>query len=371
MLFGQKLGIAYDRILYVDSLVERFIKDARREKIDFSATDGELPRTPWQGWNKEAWKEMRHLLTDISDYLEENKLEISNSTIFSQLENEARFGILKQKLDKFLLDNKAKTYEDLFERIERELNAFAYKLRSDIETVSSGKACIQNKIEENTREASRLQKILGQIREKATPMVVKEKFSFITDELLNLKNKKNLPAIKTAYQEIIERGKSTEREFFTSLIAEFRAYCSGFQNISIIFQSIDFESLEKDATRMATEEVVDYSRPETIKHCCSADEIYYPHKKDQVNQEKQIREFLARVVNKGKTVAEKYVKGVEQKLNDFYNIVYKEIGDKEEARKKELNGYDSDISNKDSTIARLNSQLNEVNKTLDELNKLK
>lgn len=370
-LFGRRLDIPEERITYVDSFVNRFLTDAMKSGKDFSNPQNRKNALP--GWSDQEWRTIRHQLTLLCDELEDQKKEISNSTIFGQLDNIARFSILREKLNDFLNNEKAETFDRLMNLIEDELKSYQFRLQKDIQAVSNGSSEIAKQIKEAEQENTDLQKVLVKLQQKATPGAIKKIFDFVDPELESLSTKNSIQEVRATYLKIINKGIDAEKNYFKTLITDFELYAKEFNNSNLTLKSLDLQNIEEQAHKTATSMVTDYSRAErklVSRGGWSSDDqyaTYYPHKKEQVDFDRKLREFTAVVKREGRTHYRAYIDGVQKKCENFLQIASKNVDDKKDNTIKRLRGYESEKAAKDQTIANLNSHLDNVKKVQSEL----
>lgn len=373
-LFGLRLGIPSERITYVDSLMHRFLTDAKRSKRDFS--NRSALSEPLNGWTINEWKAVRGIMSDIRDRLEfDYKKEVNNNSLFAELEEISRFESLRKMLYDFLNDEKAKAFDDIFTMIENELQTHSQQIKEEINAVSNGKEAINEAINKATEEKTALNITLSKVRQKAGKDSVERQFNYIEVELEKLSQLPSIGDVRTRYLEIINEGLDTEKKFFKALVDEFSSHASQFERASVTFKSLDFDDLEKQATEKATTQVTDYSRSKKVLvksgGWCSSDEYKttYPYTKDKVDFEQKKREFVVFVKREGRKHYDAFKRGITAKAVEFLDIVSKSINEKTTASINRLEGYKRNLENKNQTIANLNSKLNSVNNLLAELNK--
>lgn len=366
-LFGTKLNIPPKRINYVDSLIHYFITSARRSTRDFSNPSSF--QTPLEGWSKEDWEIIGKVVSPFYMEFFMSGKECTNSSLFAELENVSRFGSLRDMLYDFLNDEMGNAFSKLMKLIQSEFESYGMSLRKDIQSVSSGKDAINKQIAGVKEEETGLNKALGRIRDKTTKGVIDEKFSFIDSEFSKLSKLNSIGEVRTAFLQVIEKGLSTEKELFASLISEFTKYVKNFDDVTMTFESLDFEEIEREATKAATSRVIDYNRPETEHVCCGEDKRTYPHKKDKVDFDVKRREFTAKVISKGRTQFSEFKKGLQYKMEAFYKIAYENIASKTNAAVSRLEGYKRDLANKNIILSDLRSKLSEVDDALVKLKK--
>lgn len=366
-LFGTKLKIPKSRINYVDSLIHHFITSAKKSKKDFS--NPVSLQTPLEGWKKEDWKIMKNLLSPFYLNLMMSGKECTNSSLFAELESVSRFESLRAMLYDFLNDEKSKAFSDLMSLIQSELQAYGKSLRKDIQAVSNGKAAIDKQIEEIEKEKTQLNIALGKIRDKATKGVIEEKFSFIDREFQKLSQLESISDVRTAFLQVIEKGVSTEKKVFSSLINEFESYVSNFYDTATTFESLDLSQIEYDARNEAITYETDYDRPETEYVCCGEDKTTYPYTKQKVDFDKQRRIFTATVIKKGRAQFKKFKRGLMYKIDLFFKIAKADIDEKTDAAIRKLEEYKRNLANADMILSDLSSKLSQVESALKELKK--
>lgn len=371
-LFGTRLSIPQSRINYVDSLVHHFITSAQKSKKDFSNPTSW--NVPLDGWSKKDWSTMRGVISPFyMDFIMSGK-ECTNSILFGELENVSRFEALREMLYEFLNDEKEKAFSNLLNLIQSELESYGKSLKKDIQSVSNGKAAIDKQIAEIQKEKIRLYIALGKVRDKATPGVIDENFSFVDKELSKLPSLKSIGEVRTSYLQIIEKGLSTEKKIFSSLIAQFSSYLGEYKSSSSTFTSLDFDQMERESESRATTYVTDYSRPETHTESggwSSDDKVVttYPHNKAKIEFEKKQREFTALVIKKGRTQCDQFKTGLKEKISNFFDIVSNNIKEKTAAAIARHEAYIRNLENKDAILSDLRTKLSYVEEALTNLKK--
>lgn len=366
-LFGSKLNIPRTRINYVDSLIHHFITAAKKSKKDFS--NPMILSQPLPGWSNRDWEIVKGVLSPFYMQFLMSGKECTNNALFAELESVSRFESLRSMLYEFLNEEKENAFSDLLNLIQSELKSYGQSLRKDIESVSNGKVAIDKQIADVEREKTQLNIALGKVRDKATPGIIDEKFSFIDVEFSKLSQLDSIGAVRTKFLQIIEKALNTEKTFFSSLISEFSTFAGNYKNTSSTFASIDFSQIERDAERSATSQVTDYNRPETESVCCGEDKRTYPHKKDKVDFEMKKREFTTDVIKKGRIQSGNFKEGLKRKIAEFFYIASNSINAKTQVTVRRLEEYKKDIANKDAIITELRGKLAAVEKSLVELKK--
>lgn len=372
-LFGRRLNIPAERITYVDSFIQRFITDAKKSGKDFSTLQN--LSTALTGWTQEDWKAICNHLFQLHGELQMQGKESSNSTIFGQLETTARFDVLRDKLNDFLNNEKEATFNRLMGLIEGELKLYQSRVQKDIQAVSNGSSEIERQIKEAEQENLQLNQVLVKLQQKATSGAIKKLFEFVDPELEALSTKKTITEVRAAYLQTIDKGINAEKNYFKTLIRDFELFAMEFNNSNLTMKSLDMQSIEQEAQKKATFKATDYSRAETRlveEGGWSSDdkyETYYPHKKNQLDFDRKLREFTAVVKREGRTLYKAYIDGVVEKCNNFFTITSENIDVKKNNTIYRLKCYENRKTEKDKILAALNSQLNEIKNVQVELNK--
>lgn len=370
--FGKRLSISEDRINYVDSLIQRFVCDAKRSKRDFSNLIS--LKLPLDGWSSEDWDAVKAPISLEYVKLMQSGKEVSNSTLFDSLEEIAHFNVLSSHLNKFFDDEKGDTFQRLMELIEEDLNVNQIRFSKEFEAVSNGPEGINKRIKEVELEKIQLETALSKLKQKATPGAIKKIFSFIEPEMEELSNKKSIPEVRAAYLQIRNKGLEAEKNYFKALIFEFERYAKGFQNQNLTFKSLDLDEIERKAQSMATRQVTDYSRAEhklVKKGGFSSSDKYatvYPHTKDQVDFTRKFREFVAMVKKEGRAHCRAYQEGSIAKANYFFEIAKASI---EEKNHSAITRLDKLRENKKQVLEELRLQINDIQKVQKYLNQYK
>lgn len=371
-LFGNRLSIHKDRITYVDSLIQRFVCDAKRSKRDFSNITS--LNLPLHEWSSEDWNAVKVPISMEYMNLMQSDKEVSNSTLFDKLEDIAHFNVLSEKLGEFLNDEKKDTFDRLMELIEEDLNVNKILFSKEFEAVSNGPEGINKRIKEVELENIQLETALSKLKQKATPGSIKKIFSFIEPEMEELSTKKSIPEVRAAYLQIRNKGLEAEKNYFKALIVEFERYAKGFQNQNLTFKSLDLDEIERKAQSMATRQVIDYSRSEQklVKKggFSSSDkyEKYYPHTKDQVDFTQKFRGFVAMVKKEGREHCRAYQEGSIAKANCFFELAKTSI---EEKKQSAIVRLDKLRDNKQQVLEGLRLQINDIQEVQKYLNQYK
>lgn len=371
--FSKKLTIPKERVTYVDSLLHRFLVDAKKSHRDFSSLKS--LKTPLDGWSEKDWKALKDALSPFYIHImEEEDIELSNKSLFSLLESVSRFEILRDLLYDFLNTEKEKAFNELLSLIKSELMTYDISLRKDIRDVSNGKAAIEKRIKEAQEEERRLNLALVKVEQTATPGAIEKTFRFIDSELQQLSSLSSIDEVRTKYMQIIEDGLSAQEKFFTTLINDFSKFVGSFSNDSVTFQSLDLRELERQAQNKATTQVTDYSRSKEVvkKKSSGRKEVTktYPYKKDEVDFAQKRREFTALVKKEGRHITAVYTEGLKVKVKEFFDIVSSNISKKTKEAIDRLEEYKKNMADKDVILAGLCAKLADVEAHLKELKKL-
>lgn len=371
--FSNKLAIPQERVTYVDSLIHRFLVDAKKSHRDFSSLKS--LKTPLDGWSEKDWKALKDALSPFyMSIMEEEDIELSNKSLFSLLESVSRFEILRELLYEFLNTEKEKAFNELLSLIKSELTSYGVSLRNDIKAVSNGQAAVEKEIKKAEEEGRRLNLALVKVQQTATPGAIEKNFKFIDAELLQLSTLSSIDEVRTKYMQIIEEGLSAQEKFFATLINDFSNFVGGFSNESVTFQSLDLKDLERQAQNKATTQVPDLDRSKEIvkKKSSGRKEVIktYPYKKDKIDFDQKRREFTALVVKEGRHITSVYTLGLIVKVKVFFDIVSSSINEKTKKTIERLEEYKKRMAHSEAILNELRAKLAAVDSQLEELKKL-
>lgn len=369
--FGNRLGIPEERVAYVDSLIHHFLVDAKKSHRDFS--NPKALNSILDGWDEKDWATIKAVISPF--YLEfmMSGKEMTNHSLFTELESVSRFELLRELLYVFLNTEKQNAFNELLSLIKGELATYGCSLSKEIQSVSNGLPAIDRQIKEAKEEEARLNEALVKVQQKATPGAVNDIFKFIDPALAQLSKLASIGEVRTKYLEIINEGLSKQKEFFKALKTDFSRFVGNFDENSVTFRSIDLDTLERQANAVATETVTDFSRSEKklVKEGgWSSDdeyETYYPYTKEQVDFDKKRREFTALVVNEGRRHSQAFQNGLKVKVKEFFGMVSENIAEKTRMTVARLNQYKQRMSNSRALLAELKGKLAEVERQLNQL----
>lgn len=383
-LFGKRLNITNEKITYVDSLIQLFITDAKKSCRDFSAQESLY--TPFKEWNQKDWDIITPIVLSLHFELKKLGKEISNSTIFSALEEKANFGKLRDILYEFFDSEKRETFNKLMTLIEEEFDNYSARLENDKKAVSEGVSGISKLIDQVKEEKLQLDIALNKLKRMTTKNAVEDRFEFVKDDLKNLENEKKIGEVRNAYLKIITNGEEKRKEYFEDLKKEFKNYVSESNKDNSIINELDLDELQKkaedllnkleqNAAEAATKEVTDKSRPKrkliSTGGWCSDDEYIttYPYTKKVEDFQKKRNKFIEYVQEEGEEYRKKYIDGVHETAKIFLNSGEKDIDNKTQNTISRLTGYQNNLEDQQVIIVNLDKQLYAVESARKDLEK--
>jgi hypothetical protein len=373
-LFCKRLQIPSDRLTFVDSLIHKFIVDAKNTKRDFS--NRRMLNTPLAGWDEDEWKTfIKSAISPFYLQIEMSGMELSNATLFNELEKASNFQHLNYILNLFLENEKARSCEKVLSLIRDELKSYNSQLSDEIKGVSNGQAEIDKQIKAAEKDSQRLSLELVKLQQKSSKGAIENQFKFIDEELQTLSSLSTIGEVRTKYLEIIKKGERTEKKLFSELIKEYSSNVEKFENRSTTFESLDLDDIDRVAGDLATKAEPDKSRPvqKLVKEGgLSSDAEYvttYPFTRNSTDVDKKRREFTALVLKRGRVANEAFQNGVRTKMDIFFKLADSSIKEKTSKTKERLNSYKENLDKKDSLLSNLQKCKAEVNTQLEELNK--
>lgn len=259
-LFGKRLSIPEENITYVDSLVHRFVLDAQKSGKDFSHSEALFQ--PLHNWSNTEWSIIQPVVMQKMFSLPNKGIEVSNETLFNELEKSSHFSVLRDKLNEFLNTEKERVFNELMELIETDLQSNKTRLKQEIEAVCNGPEGINKRIKIVDKEYTEIQTALLKLQQKTTKGSIKKIFEFVEEDLENLSSKATIQEVRAAYLEITNKGLKAEEEYFKELISDFKKYANDFSQNNTSFITLDLNAIEQQAHKNATTQVTDYSRAE-------------------------------------------------------------------------------------------------------------
>lgn len=358
-LFAQTFGIDYDRVTYVDSLLYRFCQDLT-DKVGFGEKD------PLEGWSAQDFSAMAELYTPVIRELKSRGLEITNESIEVILKEWANFDELKKSINTFVEKEKGITCEKIKKLIEGDFKGFIETFQKQVRLLKGGKSEIEEEKKNVSLKRAEYNNILNHFQRKASKETIWPQFAFIDDRIEGLSKQQSIDLIRTDYLNLINEATTKEGQIFEEVEREFYEFCQDFSADDIVLQSIDFASLERKAERESTKIVKDKSRPKKElekKGGWTSPDKYktvYPHTKNVIDFEEKRRNFAAYVIQEARKAKETFREQLINKIETLHSLVKKELDQKLESVKQQLEELESKIANKDNEIEKLTNNIKQL-----------
>ena len=149
--------IPKERIFYVDNNLELFCRIREREGKDFMDM---ITKSSLEDWPKETSSRLKAMK---SDFLEErDKDMILNEDFINEIQKLSQFHILREELEKFIVERKQKAYDEIIQLIKEDLYNLANRKnerKAKVEKDLRGEQDLASQIEDEKKknEASRLE----------------------------------------------------------------------------------------------------------------------------------------------------------------------------------------------------------------------
>ena len=363
-MFSNPLGVSPERTTYVDSLLYRLLIQLP-DKIDFDTA------SKLENWDEKEWNGITGLYSPIKrEIVTKRGWEMSNESINKIMSEWANFDNMKEMLNHFVREEKLESYNRLKKFIKEDCLGFTKSLKETIELLEGGKEKIKEKRKEEQSRNAQNNDILNRLAQEASVSRIQKHFSFIDEriEVLN-EGEPEIAEMRKRYNDLIDDVIKKEKEVFEKIIAKFSDYCNQYAPDDISFQSIDFESLEREAERRSTETVVDRTRPEHTQKKVPGrfsdkkkQVTIYPYTKDVVDYEKKRRDFAAFVIIKARESCLNYLNALKDKIIKFHELVKKEVKAKRYDMTNHLDSLQKQLAEKDKLIKNYKEQLDTINK---------
>lgn len=358
-LFAQTFGIDYDRVTYVDSLLYRFCQGLP-DKVGFDEVES------LDGWSAEDLSAMTDLYSAVKKELKSRGLEITNESIEVILKEWANFDKLKMSINAFVEKEKGITCDKIKKLIEGDFKGFIETFQKQIRLLKGGKSEIEEEKKNVSLKRAEYNNILNHFQRKASKETIWPQFAFIDDRIEGLSKQQSIDLIRTDYLNLINEATTKEGQIFEEVEREFYEFCQDFSADDIVLQSIDFASLERKAEKESTKKVKDMSRPKDVLvkeggWSSSAEyEKTYPYTKNVIDFEEKRRNFAAYVIQEARKAKETFREQLINKIETLHSLVKKELDQKLELVKQQLEELESKIANKDNEIEKLTNNIKQL-----------
>ena len=339
---------------YVDSLLFSFISFIDENDIDLEAYDDiEMPN----GWAKEEWRAILSILDNVKRDLKNSGDSVNNETMLRKIKAWSNFDELKSEINKFAKNEKQEVLNQLVKLIVDDYNGFLQQFQRYNKLIDSDLPGINKAIADLKSKRIDYSERMKQAERKFSINQLLYQFQFIDSELDIIDNCQTIPEIRKRITELFDEVQQREKTLCNEIKKTYSDVLKGHNDIDIFIDSIDFESIEQEATEKSIEDYV-ISPKRVIERTCSEDEIIPAKYGKRVNKEKQLREFKALVLLRARNERDSFLSQFQQKINGFQKIIIEELNKKLTEEKVKLEDLTYKLTDKELSIAQNNECIN-------------
>lgn len=333
----QNYGDKIKCLTYADSLLYTFLNDLAEREVDLKAfQDFKKP----DAWADDEWDAIMGILFHACLHLKKKGDAINNDTMLRTIQAWAHFDSLKSEINQFAKSEKRQSLRELMNLIANDYLGFTNKLEEEKELVDGDLAKINAAISENKKKKVEINSFAKDADKDIQINEIKMKFQFFDETLSKIDSCDSINTVKTAMNDLFDLVQSREKSVFEEIQKKYAVFFKEHISDNIIIDSIDFASIENDATKNS--QVKYLIEPErTITHCCEADEYIKAKYGYVTHNTKKLSNFKKLVKFKGKALHEEFLKQVKNKAEKFREQVFNEINKKikeKDVRLEELKG---------------------------------
>ena len=241
--------IPKERIFYVDNNLELFCRIREREGKDFMDM---ITKSSLEDWPKDTSSRLKAMK---SDFLEErDKNMILNEDFINEIQKLSQFHILREELEKFIVERKQKDYDVIIQLIKEDLNNLVNRKnekKAKVEKDLRGEQDLASQIEDEKKknEASLLDfnNFIDSLRTDYSDAKIRRMYQNISQKAKGISSLHSISLI-SAEAESIENGlKEKKDEILREVEKKSKNY---FSNIHIqSFPVLDFKSMINKAQK--------------------------------------------------------------------------------------------------------------------------
>lgn len=241
--------IPKERIFYVDNNLELFCRIREREGKDFMDM---ITKSSLEDWPKETSSRLKAMK---SDFLEErDKDMILNEDFINEIQKISQFHILREELEKFIVERKQKAYDEIIQLIKEDLNNLANRKNEDkakVEKDLRGEQDLASQIEDEKmkNEASLLEfnNFVDSLRTDYSVAKIRKMYQNISQAAKGISSLLSISQISGEAESIENALKEKKDEILREVEKKSKNY---FSNIHIpSFPVLDFKSIINKAQK--------------------------------------------------------------------------------------------------------------------------
>lgn len=241
--------IPKERTFYVDNNLELFCRIREREGKDFMDM---ITKSSLEDWPKDTSSRLKAMK---SDFLEDrDKDMILNEDFINEIQKLSQFHILREELEKFIVERKQKAYDKIIKLIKEDLNNLANRKNEKKNTLEKKLRCKQDlasqkEDEKKKNEAFRLEfnNFLNSLRTDYSDAKIRRMYPDISQVAKRISSLHSINLISAEAESIENELKEKKDEILREVEKKSKNY---FSNIHIpSFPVIDFKSIINKAQK--------------------------------------------------------------------------------------------------------------------------
>lgn len=276
-------------LTFVDSLLHAFISYVEEHDVDLEAYDDiEKP----DDWAKDEWRAILSILDDAKRDLKNDGDAVNNETMLRKIKAWANFDNLKSAINQFARNEKQIVLNQLITLIDEDYKGFLHQFQRYNKLIDSDLPGINKAIAELKRKREDYSDRMKQAERKYSINQLLYRFQFIDNELVKFEVCGTIPEVRKRITDLFDEVQLREKALCDEIKMTYSDILKGHDETDIFIDSIDFDSIEKQAEKKSEEQYV-ISPERTITHFCRENERIPAKYGTRVNEEQKIREFKA------------------------------------------------------------------------------
>lgn len=357
-------------LTYVDSLLYSFIKEVEDSHCDLKAFDSNGDLDIPYGWAEGEWDVVLNTLSYVKRHLRKNGDAFNNDTALRSFYELANFETLKQAINQFAKNEKKLTLKKLIDYSSSDYQSLISRMKERNKLIDSSLSKIDNSINRVEKKRENYNEHVKNIDSKTRKEKILSKFAFIDERLETLKDCTSIDAVRSAINDLFVEVQNQESALFKGIEQDYSGFLQGYssdESDDLDLGSLDWDSIEQEATRRSTEYEV--SPPKAEKHFSSPKKetkARYKH----TNKAEKLRQFKALSIIEARRKKDVFLPQVMMKAERYKSILNDEINKRLVAKTEELEQLKSRHSEKDSYKSANNAYIARANEALEGLSQL-
>lgn len=360
--YGEKIKV----LTYADSLLYTFLnylKD-RGDSLD----QYEIFEKP-EDWSDSEWDAIMLILYYAHRQLKKKGDSFNHDTMLRITQEWSHFDELKDEINTFARNEKQKTLRRLFNLIATDYLGFVQQLEKDKNLVDGDLASINNEIKNVENKRGEYNKTSQKADKLIRTDRINAEFAFIDKELESIKELPSIESVRTSITNLFDTVQKKEREVFDDIIKQFSSFFKDFDSSDIVLESIDFDTLEREATSKSRERY-EIEPEKVIEHTSSADERIPAKYGTRTNSETKLREFKALAIKRARGQRDNFLPQIKEKMNNMNKLIFDELDKKNKEERVRLEKLKSQLTRKEEFKAENNIYIARSHAASKELIKL-